>query len=66
VGDGAVLINPFDTEEFKDALEKVLEDVAISSELAERGYIRSKEFSWEKTAANTLNVYEDAYKMFKK
>lgn len=66
VGDAAVLINPFDTEEFKTALEKVLEDSTVSSSLAEKGYIRSREFSWEKTAANTLNVYEEAYGRFKK
>lgn len=66
VGNGALLINPFDTEEFKNALEKVLEDHAMSIELAEKGFIRSREFSWEKTAANTLNVYKEAYERFKK
>lgn len=66
VGEGAILINPFDTEEFKDALEKVLEDSSVSSSLAEKGYIRSREFSWEKTAASTLKVYEEAYARFKK
>lgn len=66
VGDGAVLINPFDTEEFKDALEMVLENPSFSNELADKGYIRSREFSWKKTAENTLNVYREAYERFKK
>jgi glycosyltransferase involved in cell wall biosynthesis len=65
VGDAAVLINPFDTEEFKDALEKVLENSELSQSLAEKGYARSKEFAWDITAAKTLNVYEEAYERFK-
>lgn len=65
VGDGAVLINPFDTEELVGAMEKVIEDDNIRNDIAERGYIRSKEFSWSKTAAMTLNVYEEAYAKYK-
>lgn len=61
VGDGAILINPFDTEELKTALERVLEDDNLRNELSHMGYIRSKEFSWDRTAAKTLNIYEDAY-----
>lgn len=65
VGDAAVLINPFDTEELKDAMERLLEDEKLQAEFSEKGYIRSKEFTWEKTAANTLNVYEEAYSSYK-
>lgn len=65
VGDSAVLINPFDTEELKDAMEKLLEDEKLREEFSEKGFLRSKEFTWEKTAANTLNVYEEAYSNYK-
>lgn len=60
-GDGAILINPFDTEELKSALERVLEDEELRNSLSEKGFLRTKEFSWDKTAAETLNVYEDLY-----
>ncbi|MCX7883666.1 MAG: glycosyltransferase family 4 protein [Caloramator sp.] len=64
-GDGALLINPFDTEDLKCALEKMLQDEKLRYEIAEKGYIRSREFSWTKTAANTLNIYEETYMMYK-
>lgn len=62
VGDAALLINPFDTEELKNALEKVLENPSISEDLSTRGYERSKLFNWEKTADSTLKIYEETYK----
>ena len=62
VGDSALLINPFDTEELKIALEKVLENAALSEELSKLGYARSKLFNWEKTASETLKIYEETYK----
>lgn len=65
VGDSAVLVNPFDTEELKNVMEKVLEDENLRNSIAEKGYLRSKEFSWDKTAAKTLNVYEEAYIRYK-
>lgn len=65
VGDAALLINPFDTEELKDGIEKILEDEKLSSEFSEKGYTRSKEFTWDKTAAKTLNIYEEAYTKYR-
>lgn len=65
VKDGALLINPFDIEEFKTTLENVLENTELRVKLSEAGYARSKDFSWRKTALETLKVYESAYKIFK-
>lgn len=60
VGDSAVLINPFDTEELKNSMENVIEDEALRCKLSKSGIERGKMFSWEKTAAETLNVYKEA------
>jgi glycosyltransferase involved in cell wall biosynthesis len=65
VGDGAILINPFDTEELKNSLENVLEDEKLYKDLAERGYERSRSFSWQNTASKTLKVYEEAFERYK-
>lgn len=62
VGDGAFLINPFDAEDLKNAMERMLTDNSLWNEIAQKGYQRSKEFSWDKTCLNTLKVYEEAYK----
>lgn len=61
VGDSALLINPFDTEELKGAIERVLEDPVLREDLAERGYKRSKLFSWSNTAQETLKIYAESY-----
>lgn len=64
-GDGAYLINPFDTAELASAMEKVLEDNAVKADLISRGFERASNFSWRKTAQQTLNIYEDAYRIYK-
>ncbi|QCX33435.1 glycosyltransferase family 4 protein [Caloramator sp. E03] len=64
-GDGAILINPFDTEDLKCAIERLLENENLRYEIAQKGFLRSKEFSWIKTAKNTLNIYKETYERFK-
>jgi hypothetical protein len=58
VGDGALLINPFDTEELAKAMEQVLEDNEIKLDLINKGFTRASNFSWQKTASETLKAYE--------
>jgi len=61
-GDSALLIDPFDTEKLADAMSKVLEESSVKADLISRGFERSKNFSWAKTAAKTLKVYENLYR----
>lgn len=51
-GDAALLVNPFDIEDIASALQKITVDKEFAVTLTNRGRIRSKEFSWEKTADN--------------
>ncbi|MEG2539419.1 MAG: glycosyltransferase family 1 protein, partial [Clostridium sp.] len=62
VGDGAYLINPRNIEELTTAIEKMVDDTALRSSYIEKGFTRSKEFSWEKTAKETLEVYNSIYR----
>lgn len=62
VEDGAVLIDPNNPDELKDSIEKVLEDEDFQNEIINKGYERSKAFSWKKTALETLDIYEELYK----
>lgn len=57
VGDAALMINPFKTEEIADALEKVLTEENLRTDLIARGYERIKLFSWDKTAAEYLELF---------
>lgn len=59
VGDGGILIDPFSTVSLMDSLEMILNDDNKKQELKEKGLTRAYEYSWEKTAAETINVYND-------
>jgi len=56
-GDAALAVDPNSVDELADALRTVLTDARFAQELADRGYARSTEFSWDKTAAATVAVY---------
>jgi glycosyltransferase involved in cell wall biosynthesis len=59
-GDAALLVNPDDADEIAAAVQRVLSDTALASQLSEAGLKRSAMFSWERCAKNTLAVLEDA------
>ncbi len=49
-GDAALTVNPYDTEEIKKGMQRIIEDDYLRQELIEKGKNRAKDFSWEKTA----------------
>ncbi len=57
VGDGALLINPFDIDELSRSILKILEDQKFTIHLIVKGLKRASNFSWKTTAMNTLKVY---------
>jgi glycosyltransferase involved in cell wall biosynthesis len=57
-GNAALLVNPEDPEAIADAVQKAMEKPALRRQLVERGLKRAKLFTWEKTAKETLLVYE--------
>jgi glycosyltransferase involved in cell wall biosynthesis len=63
VDNAALQINPFDTEELKLAIEKMLEDPIIWKTYAKLGYERSKQYTWQNTAQKTLQIYQDVYQL---
>jgi glycosyltransferase involved in cell wall biosynthesis len=58
VGDAGVVVNPEDPDDLAEALGWVLGNPAFQAELAQRGLRRAAEFSWERTARETLAIYE--------
>lgn len=62
VGDAAQVVDPASPEEIAGAVRRVLEDEALRSRLVARGLERAKDFSWRRTARDTLAVYRDVYK----
>jgi glycosyltransferase involved in cell wall biosynthesis len=57
VGDAGQYFNPYDKKSIQEALELVIKSNELRSSLIAKGYIRLKEFSWDKCANATLNVY---------
>jgi glycosyltransferase involved in cell wall biosynthesis len=59
-GDAARYCDPHDAESIADALAEVASDEHLRAELGERGRRRAAEFSWARTAEQTLAVYREA------
>jgi len=62
VDDAGIMVDPLDVEALTEAMFKVLGDKNLQRKLAEKGLSRSKEFSWDKTAQKTWQVYEKVFK----
>jgi glycosyltransferase involved in cell wall biosynthesis len=57
-GDAAILVDPYDVNAIAQAMRQVLEDPALAEALRQKGLERAKLFTWEKTARQTIAVYE--------
>jgi glycosyltransferase involved in cell wall biosynthesis len=62
IGDAGILLPPTDADAWADAMERVLSPT-LSEGLTVRGLRRAAEFSWERCARETVEVYEAALKM---
>jgi glycosyltransferase involved in cell wall biosynthesis len=58
--DAALLVDPGSVEAIVEGLERTLHDGALRTQLIERGYQRSSQFTWERCARQTLQVLEHA------
>lgn len=57
-GDAAVLVDPTDVEAIAAAMRRVLQDQALAAALSAKGLARAQQFTWERTARETIKVYE--------
>ncbi len=58
LGDAALLVDPTDMPALTEALGAVLTNQGLADSLSERGLMRCRQFSWERTAQETIAVYE--------
>lgn len=58
VGNAGIMVDPLDVDGFAEAIIKVLDNENLRNTLIQRGLERSKEFTWERTAKKTLEVYK--------
>ncbi len=59
VGDAGVLIDPSDAGVIAAVVARTLADSALLAEMSRRGRERARGFTWERTAAETLAVYQE-------
>jgi len=58
VGDAGITADAFDVGSLRDAMQKLACDAETRSKLAESCLLRSREFSWSRTAAETISIYK--------
>jgi glycosyltransferase involved in cell wall biosynthesis len=58
--DAALLVDPVDVDSIASAITRLLGDDQLRESLRAKGRIRAGKFSWERTAKETLAVYEQA------
>lgn len=61
----ALLVDPDHKAELTQAMKLLLEDPARRETLGRKGWERAHEFRWERTAGETLEVYEEAVRTAK-
>jgi len=66
VGNGGVLVNPYNTNEIFLAMKEILIDPELQKDLFGKSKIQAKNFSWEKTAQLALTSCNDYYNSEKK
>ena len=57
----AILVDPFKVEEITRAISKIASSQELRKKLIEKGKKRIGDYSWEKTAKETIKVFEKVY-----
>jgi glycosyltransferase involved in cell wall biosynthesis len=58
-GDAALLVDPADDAGIADGMRRVLTDATLAGDLRRHGQLRAAEFTWERTAEQTVAVYRE-------
>ncbi len=58
VGDAGILIPPQDEKALTNALQKLINDSTLQEELSSKGPERASQFTWKRTAQETIKVYQ--------
>ena len=57
-GDAALLVDPTDSSSIALGMQKIINHQTLSSDLIKKGYLRALDYSWERTALKTIEVYD--------
>ncbi len=59
VGSSGFLVDPYNIDEIACAIDNLLSDEELRKDFSIKAFERSKEFSWEKAARETISLYQD-------
>ncbi len=57
-GDACLYFDPNSPDDLVEKIKLIQEDTKLRQELIKRGYKQAKKYSWEKTARETISLYE--------
>lgn len=60
-GNAAILVSPLDSQEMSAAMARILDDKDHFKDLRAKGLVRAAAFSWDRCAAETLEVYKKVH-----
>ena len=58
-GDAALYVNPQDSDQLAVELERLVSDRALQRQLRNKGFERVKQFTWDRAAQKTLDLYRE-------
>jgi glycosyltransferase involved in cell wall biosynthesis len=58
-GDAALYVNCHNPEQLQTELERLVYDQDLQAHLQMKGFVRVKQFSWDRAAESTLKVYQE-------
>lgn len=58
-GDAALLVDPTQTEAMAHGLRRLIDEEVMRKDLSQRGIARAAQFTWERAARETWNVYRE-------
>jgi glycosyltransferase involved in cell wall biosynthesis len=61
-GGAALLCDPDNYKDVACKVEMILKDKALAQKLVSKGNVRAKYFTWEKTAKESIKIYEQGWK----
>lgn len=61
VGKAALVVDPDDVGALAEAMYRVLSDHGLRQELIQAGYQRVQQFTWDRAAKSTIDVFKEVY-----
>lgn len=61
VGNAGIFFDPYSIDSIRENIEKILNNNQLRSSIIEKGFQRLKNFSWDKCASETFEVYKKVF-----